>query len=288
MDFSLLDIVTPLRMQAMEVMTLTAQIGWRLGVIISSAGIILAVSIRIAGGGGGIVPMVVTWIISTGLVLGAVSYWPAIMQESFSTASEVASMMGGSGIQTLDVLERGADQFNRLFRASAAQLSIMSPESWAVAVQMNVLGLWILLMHVATSLVLAGAILEFWIVGALLPLILPFALVSGMQTLGMGALVWAAGMTMRLILIAVVLSVTTDLIGQQIVPGPSEEPDVTRSVGATLAATVGAFLVWQAASWGRGVIQSAAGANSITALASQAVSGGVRSMRAGGARGAGA
>ncbi|WGF91090.1 hypothetical protein [Marinivivus vitaminiproducens] len=261
-------------------MTLTSQIGWRLGVVIASVGVILAISLRIAGGGGGIAPMLVGWIITTGLVLGAVSFWPAIMQESFNTANEVSTLIGGSGVQMLDVLERGADQFSRTVRAAAAQMSLW-PQSWIVAGQMVVLGVWIFLMHIATSLVLAAAILEFWLVGALLPLILPLALITGMQGVGLGALIWAAGMTIRLVLIAMVLAATTDLVAETIIPAPTEEPDITLYYIAVVAATVGTFLVWQTASWGRNVIQASAGASSITALASQAISGGARTMRGG-------
>lgn len=272
MEFSILDVVTPLRMQAMEAMTLTATIGWRLGVIIASIGIILAVSLRIAGGGGGIIPMVVAWIVTTGLVLGAVSFWPAIMQECFNTATEISTAIGGSGIQLVDVIERGADQFNRLFQAAGAQLTLMDWQSFPVAVQLILVGVWLFAMHVVTAFIFAAAILEFWLVGAILPIVLPLALVQGLQSVGFGALVWVAGMTLRLVFIALVLASSTDLINEWTVPAMTEEPDVTLTITAAIAATVGAFLVWQASSWGRSVIQAASGASSIAGLTAQAIS----------------
>lgn len=281
MDFSFLDMMTPLIIEAKEAMTTTSLIAWRLGVVIASIGVIFGISVRIAGGGGGIIPAIVGWLITTGLVLGAISFWPAIMQESFNTASEVSGMIGGSGIQVMDVLERGANLASRVVDAARAQASLTDMGSWLTGMHMLGHAAWIWLMHFIASFAVAGAILEFWLVGAVLPLLLPFTMVMGMQGIGFAALIWTAGMTLRLVLIAMILAAATDMLAGYIIPGPNEEHFLVQYLASDAAAAFAAFLVWQTSVWGKSVIQAAAGADSIFGLAGQALSG-ARVMTRGG------
>jgi len=277
---AVLNIVEAMILTAQDIMVQMADVGWRLGATIATASLLFGLAIRVAAGGGGVVPAVVAWIITTGLVLGALSFWPLLMQESFNTANEVSALFGGGGITALDVIARGYGLFARVFEAGV-QGAIWNPVNYLMYFLMLIQALFILLIHTFLSLIVAASILQFWIGGAALPIIIPFALISGLQGLGFQAFVFVAAAVLRLIVISIIITVGQDAVLDIIVPDAGGVLTLIDLVAAGLAGLVVLYLAWQASSWATTIARGAAGGTGITGLVTTAVTAGaVRGSRA--------
>ena len=267
-----LNVIAAMVLVAQDLLIITSEVAWRLAATIAGAALILAAAIRVAAGGGGIVPYVIQWIIGTGLVLGLLAFWPTIMVESFNTADEIARLFGADGITALDVIARGYAVFARVVGSgiTGSIWNALNPAYYSSIV----IAFFILLVHVFLSLIMAAAILQFWIGGAALPILIPFVFVNGLSGLGFSVVVFVATSVVRLIVLSLILTIGQDTILDVLVPDADSLVTLLDLVTALLGALVILYLAWQASSWATTIARGSIGGTGITGLAVAALTGG--------------
>jgi TrbL/VirB6 plasmid conjugal transfer protein len=278
MDFGALDILSALIAQAQSFLDVVADVGLRLGSAIATIALLLGLSIRIAGGAQGTVGHVLSWIIQTGLILGALSFWPRIASESFATAEEIVRMTTGAELSALDVLERGFDWHARIWEHAMAGSIWIIVQSLFAAMSMGTAALLVLGAHIVVSLVLAASILQFWLGAAILPLAIPFFFVPGLQGIGGQAFAFMVAATLRLIFLGVIIGAIREVFLDIALPDFQETITVTDVFAAGLASVVAGYLAWVSSTWASVLTRGAVGSTSVTSiLASAAILGaGVR------------
>ena len=109
-----LNIVAQLVDLARAAMSVVSTAAVPFALTIAFAVFLFSLGIRLAQGAEGISGGVIEWIVHTGLIVGAVTFWPLVVEESYNTAQEVSVLISGHGISGLDIIQRGYDLFIRV------------------------------------------------------------------------------------------------------------------------------------------------------------------------------
>lgn len=260
-----LDIVGQLIAAAQAAMALIAEISLQFGATIAVIALLFGMAVRVAGGGEGATAGVVSWIIHAGLVLGAIQFWPEIMDASFQVADQIAMTIGGAGIGALDVLQRGFDVFSAVV-SNGISGSIWNPGNYAMYALIVFLALVLLAIHALLSLIVAASILQFWIGGAVMVLVIPFALVVGLQGVGFQALAFVIAAVVRMIVIAVIVAIGGDVFLDIVIPDEGSVLTLTDLGAAFLATFIVTGIALMASTWASVIARAAPGSTGITGM----------------------
>lgn len=286
-----LNIVAELVNLAKTAMTAVSTAAVPFALTIAFAVFLFSLGIRLAQGAEGISGGVIEWIVQTGLIVGAVTFWPLVVEESYNTAQEVSVLISGHGISGLDIVQRGYDLFIRVVEHGVSG-AVWNPLNWAPYLIMVVLALVLFVVHILLSFIVAAAVLQFWIGAAAVGIVVPFALVrSGLGSIGYQAMAFIVSCVVRLIAISAIMAFGDELATSVMIPGEGEALTLLEIAAADLTVGLVAFLAWKASSWASQIARASPGGTGVTALVSAAVLGAGRggaAMVSGGAVGAGA
>jgi hypothetical protein len=270
MDFTALDILSTLIAEAQGFLQVVADVGWRLGAGIASITLLLGLSVRMAGGAQGTIGYVLGWIVQSGLVLGAISFWPLVADESFNTAEEIVQMTTGAELSALDVLERGFDWYARVWEHAMAGSVWNLLQSLLMALSLGAAAFLVLGAHVVVSLVLAASILQFWIGAAIMPLAIHFFFVPGLQGIGGQAFAFMIAATIRLIFLGVIIGAVREVFLDLALPDFQTTATITDVFAAGLASIVAGYLAWVSSTWASVLTRGSVGSTSVTSILASA------------------
>ena len=268
-----LDVVGELIRLAREGMVVVQDIAFRLGATIATISLLFALAVRIGGGASGAAAMILQWIISTGILVGgALTFWPVIMDRTMETAQAIAGAFGGP-ISAIDVIEKGYNIFARVID-NGIQGSIWNPVNIVQYFLAISAGIGLMLLHAALSLIYASAVISFWVGGAILPILIPVAMISGPSGVGMGVFAFVIAAMVRIISLGVIIGVGGGMVENTIVPGPGEEQTLFDLGAAVLSMLVMVYLAFIASSWASAFARLASPTSSLTGLISTVAVGG--------------
>jgi hypothetical protein len=286
-----LNIVAQLVDLARAAMSVVSTAAVPFALTIAFAVFLFSLGIRLAQGAEGISGGVIEWIVHTGLIVGAVSFWPLVVEESYNTAQEVSVLISGHGISGLDIIQRGYDLFIRVVEHGVSG-AVWNPLNWTPYLIMVVLAFVLFLAHILLSFIVAAAVLQFWIGAVAVGIVVPFALVrSGLGSIGYQAMAFIVSCVVRLIAISAIMAFGDELATSVMIPGAGEAVTLLDLAAADLTVGLVAFLAWKASSWASQIARASPGGTGVTALVSAAVMGAGRggaAMMSGGAVGGGA
>ncbi|MCU0894449.1 MAG: hypothetical protein MUD06_09010 [Rhodospirillales bacterium] len=285
-----LNIVAQLVDLAKAAMSVVSTAAVPFALTIAFAVFLFSLGIRLAQGAEGISGGVIEWIVHTGLVVGAVTFWPLVVEESYNTAQEVSVLISGHGISGLDIVQRGYDLFIRVVEHGVSG-AVWNPLNWTPYLVMVVLAFVLFLVHILLSFIVAAAVLQFWIGAAAVGIVVPFALVrSGLGSIGYQAMAFIIACVVRLIAISAIMAFGDELATSVMIPDAGAPLTLLEIAAADLTVGLVAFLAWKASSWASQIARASPGGTGVTALVSAAVVGAGRggaAMLSGGAVGAG-
>lgn len=285
-----LNIVAQLVDLARAAMSVVSTAAVPFALTIAFAVFLFSLGIRLAQGAEGVSGGVIEWIVHTGLIVGAVTFWPLVVEESYNTAQEVSVLISGHGISGLDIIHRGYDLFIRVVEHGVSG-SIWNPGNWLLYPVVIVLALVLFIVHILLSFIVAAAILQFWIGAAAVGIVVPFALVrSGLGSIGYQAMAFIVSCVVRLIAISAIMAFGDELATSVMIPDAGAPITFLQLAAADLTVGLVAFLAWKASSWASQIARAAPGGTGVTALVSAAVVGAGRggaAMMSGGAAGVG-
>ena len=280
-----LNIVAQLVDLAKAAMSVVSTAAVPFALTIAFAVFLFSLGIRLAQGAEGVSGGVIEWIVHTGLIVGAVTFWPLVVEESYNTAQEVSVLISGHGISGLDIIQRGYDLFIRVVEHGASG-GIWSG-NWIIYPLMVVLAGVLFLVHILLSFIVAAAILQFWIGAAAVGIVVPFALVrSGLGSIGYQAMAFIVSCVVRLIAISAIMAFGDELATSVMIPDAGSPITLFQIAAAELTVGLVAFLAWRASSWASQIARASPGGTGVTALVSAAVVGAGRggaAMLSGGA-----
>lgn len=284
-----LSILGELIAAAQSAMAEISDVGLKLAATLGVISLTIALATVIAGGAGGVLGTIVSYIVIVGLVCAAVATWPAIMTASFETADQIASTIGAGGINAIDVIQRGFDVLARIVN-NGIQGSVWNPVNTVMYLFTISMGLGLLFWHFILSLSVALSILQFWIGGAVMPIIIPFALVGGLSGVGFGAFAFVIASVVRMIVIAVIVAIGGDVFLDMVIADAGEVLTFGDLGASFVSAGVVAYLAWKAGSWASSIARAAPGGTGVTGMlgmAAGAALGGTGGLAAAAARVAG-
>ena len=285
-----LNIVAQLVDLAKAAMSVVSTAAVPLALTIAFAVFLFSFGIRLAQGAEGVTGGVIEWIVHTGLIVGAITFWPLVVEESYNTAQEVSVLISGHGISGLDIIQRGYDLFIRVIEHGVSG-SIWVPKNFTLYITMVVLAFVLFVVHILLSFVVTAAILQFWIGSVAVGIVVPFALVrSGLGSIGYQAMAFIISCVVRLIAISAIMAFGDELATSVMIPDAGAAITLLDLAAADLAVGLVAFLAWKASSWASQIARASPGGTGVTALVSAAVVGAGRggaAMISGGAAGAG-
>jgi hypothetical protein len=256
----------------------------RLAATIGTITLLAGLAVRIATGSGNAVAYAVEKIIQVGLIATGIVSLPAILQAAFDTADIIAQLVGAGGIGALDVVARGFSLFARVVNAGI-QGSIFNPMNLVMYIAMVLLGFFMLVAHVVISWVVATRIIQLWLGGVALAIVVPFALVPGLSGIGFTTFAFFLSAMVGLIVVAAIVGFGGDVFLDLAIPDGGAAMTLEELGGATLTVGLFAFLTFAASAMANAIARGASGGTGAMGVLTAAGGAGMAAMRGGGAAG---
>ena len=250
---------------AQNAMATMAAIGQRLAAVLWSITVLLTLSVMIAGGATGGLAYIIRAIIWGGIVVGGLALWPTVVSESYATIQEASVAISGRDLNALEVARRGWDIFMRTYDHGFTWQNIM-PWNAVPAAMIVLAGLGIAVIFAALSLVIAVAIVQFFIGAVVAPLVIPFILAGPLAGFGMTLVGFILSSVVYLTALSVIISLGEAVFLDAAIPGPDEALTFGDLGAVAVASAVVLFLAWRGSSFAAQITRGASGGTGMTGI----------------------
>jgi hypothetical protein len=276
-----LDVVTQILAAANAALPDVAALALRLAATIGTIVLLGGLAVRVATGSGNAVAYAVQMIIHVGLIAASIVALPAIIQATFDMADLIAELLGAGGIGALDVVARGFSLFARVVNAGI-QGSIFNPMNFVMYIAMVLLGFLMLAAHVIISWVVATRIIQLFLGGVALAIVVPFALVPGLSGIGYTTFAFFLSAMVGLIVVAAIVGFGGDVFLDLALPDGGAAMSLEELGGAVLTVGLFAFLTFAASAMANAIARGASGGTGALGTLSAASAAGLSAFRGGG------
>jgi hypothetical protein len=249
-----------------QAMAVTAEIGRELAAVFWSMAVLFTLSVMIAGGASGTMAYIIRAIIWGGIVIGGLMLWPTVVvDELWASVHEISMWISGRELNPVATAERGWDLFLRAYDAGVTWQMVL-PWNWPAASAILGAGLGVAVIFLGLALLLAIAIIQFFIGAAIAPLMIPFVLAGPLAGFGYTLVGFMLSSLVYLATMSVIITVGESVFIDATLPGPDEILMIGDLGKVAAASLVVFFLAWKASSWAAQITRGASGGTGLTGI----------------------